>query len=85
MAFCCGVQAIQSIDDGGHGGIKSEGSSGSLDVIVDGLRHTDDRNAHLIKLQAGGEAAIAADDNECADFQMTQRALGFLHDFERHL
>ena len=67
-----GVEAVERIDHGGDGAVEAEGEGGGAEVVVDGFRHADDRPAFPIELQAGGERAVAADDDEGADFQLAR-------------
>ena len=78
------MQAVEAVDDGFHGAVETESHGGGAEIIVDGLGHTDDGPAFAVKLQAGGERAIAADDHQCVDAKLVHRAFGFGDDFRRH-
>lgn len=76
-----GVESVKAIDNRADGAIKAESHGRGLQVIVDGFRDTDDGPAELEQLQARGERAIAADDNEGADAHLFHGAFGLADDF----
>ena len=63
------MQAIDRL--GGHGdrGVEAEGVVGRGQIVVDGLRHGDDRNAHVAQPLSDAESAVAADGDEAVDLQ----------------
>ena len=58
-------------------GIESEGAIGSDDVVVNRLRHTDDRHPELMKLIGDRQGSVAADHHHRIQVQS-------LESFEAH-
>ena len=79
-----GMQTVEAVDHGFHGAVETESHGGGAEIIVDGLGHADDGPAFAVKLQTGGERAIAAYDHQCGDAELVDRAFGFGDDFRRH-
>ncbi len=80
-----GVQAIERIHHGGHGGIKTERHRGRGKIVVDRLRHADAVDAGLLQLQRRRHGAVAADDDERFHPQILQALLRGRDDLGRDL
>ena len=75
-----GVETVEGIGHAGHGAVEAEGHGGGFEIVVDGLRDADDRDAGFVELLRGGERAVAADADEHVDPQRGEGALGLLED-----
>ena len=75
MRFGGAVQPVDGV--GGHHqcGVVAESHVGAVDVVVDGLGHTDDRNVFLGQPVRGRQRAFAADRDEDVDTVVIQRLL----------
>ena len=80
MAVGGGVEAVEGIDHGADGGIESEGHGGGREVVIDRFGDANHGEAIAHELHAGGERAIATDDDEGADFEELQSGLGLVDD-----
>ena len=75
VGFRRGVQPVNGVGGNGHGGIKTEGVVGSVDVIVNGLGNTNDGHAVISEPLRAFECAFAANGDECVDSGIVQ--IGF--------
>ena len=64
VGLCRGVQTVDGVRRNGNRGIETEGVVGGVDVVVNGLRNTDDRDAIVRKELRALERAFTADGNE---------------------
>ena len=64
MGLGGGVQTIDGVGGEADGGVEAEAAGGADDVVVDRLRHTDQRNALLVELVGDRQCAVAADADE---------------------
>ena len=80
-----GVQAIERVHHGGHGGIKTERHRGRGQVVVDRLRHADAVDAGLLQLQRRRHGTVTADDDERFHPQILQLLLRGRDDLRRDL
>src|SRR5690625_7529550 len=75
VGFGRGVQPVNGVGGNGHGGIKTEGVVGGVDVIVNGLGNTNDGHAVISEPLRAFECALAANSDECVDSGIFQ--IGF--------
>ena len=54
------------------GRIETEGNDGPIDIVVDGFRYANQRNALLVKLLSDGERAVSADDDKSIEFEFAE-------------
>ena len=85
VALAGGVEPVERVHHGGNRAVEAEGEGGGAEVVVDGFRHADDRPAFPIELQAGGQRAVATDDDERGDAELVHGLLGLGDDFRRDL
>ena len=64
------VEAVHGLGRHGHRGLKAERVVGGLEVIVDGLRHGDHRDAEVAEALGDLERAVAADGNDAVDAEL---------------
>ena len=64
VALRRGMQPVERLGRGAHRGVEPEAPLGPADVVVDRLRHADDRHALAPELMRDLEAAVAADGNQ---------------------
>ncbi len=64
MARGGGAEAVEGIHHAMDGRIETEGPGGRGEIVVDGLRDPDDRQAVFKKLLGGRESIVAADTDE---------------------
>ncbi len=64
VRFRRGVQAVDRIRSERHRGVEAEAAGCAPDVVVDGLRHTDDGNALQIELVRNRQRAVTADHHQ---------------------
>src|SRR5689334_24230733 len=69
------VQAIERVGRTVDGAIEPECKRRRQEVVVDRLRHADDRNPKLMKLLGDRERAVTADANEAVEAQLVDRRL----------
>ncbi|EGJ74632.1 putative 6-phosphofructokinase [Streptomyces sp. Tu6071] len=62
-----GLEAVDRLGRDADGGVEAEGAVGRGDVVVDRLRHADDRHPALGEHPRGGQGALAADRDEDVD------------------
>ena len=62
-----GVQPVDGLGGDLHGGVKAERDLGGGEVVVDGLRHPDDRNALVRQFVGHAEGVLAADGHQGVD------------------
>ena len=67
-----GVQPIDGVGCEVHRGVEPEAADSADDVVVDGFRHADDRNALLRQLVRDGQRAVAADDDERVEAELVK-------------
>ena len=58
------VQAIDRVGREADRGVEAEAAGRPVDVVVDRLRHADERDALLVELVGDGQRAVAADADE---------------------
>jgi hypothetical protein len=58
------VQAVDGVGGKAHRGVEAEAARRADDVVVDRLRHADERDAHLVELVRDGQRTVAADADE---------------------
>ena len=68
-----GVQAVDRVGDDLHSGVEAERDVGAAEVVVDRLRHPDDRDALFVQQQRHAERVLAADRDQRADAAALQR------------
>ena len=74
MALRSGVQAVDGVGGDLYGGREPERHVGADDVVVDRLRHSDDRQTEVVVQLAGdGQRTVATDDDEAIDAHVTKR------------
>ncbi len=61
VGVACGAKAVHRVCCNTYGGVKTEGEVGSIEVIVDCLRHANDRDARVGEFLPTGKASFAAD------------------------
>ena len=83
VTFSGGVEAVEGIDNGADGAVEAEGEGGGAEVIIDGFWHANDGPAFPVELEAGGERAVAADDDESGDAEFVHGFFGLGDDFGR--
>ena len=64
MRFGGRVQPIDRVGRERDRGVEPEAVGGADDVVVDRLRHADDRDAQLAELVGDRQRAVAADDDQ---------------------
>ena len=64
VALGGGVEPVQGVGRDLHGGLEPEGHLGSSDVVVDGLRHTDHRDAVVVEVVHHAHGALPADGHD---------------------
>ena len=70
------VQAVDRIGGDLHGGVEAERQVGTDDVVVDRLRHADDRQAELgVQVARDAQAPVATDDDQAVEPEVGERAL----------
>ena len=68
------AQLVDHLHGGVHGGVVADGVVGAGDVVVDGAGQADHRDAAVGQLAGAAVGAVAADDHQRVDAQLT--ALG---------
>ena len=66
------VQPVDRLGGDGQRGVVTERHIGAVDVVVDGLRHTDDGHVLLGEPVRGRQCALAADRDENVDAVVVQ-------------
>ncbi len=61
------VQAVDRVGDDLHGRLEAERHVGAAEVVVDRLRHADDRHAVAVQAQRDAERVLAADRDQRVD------------------
>ena len=61
------MQPVDGVGGDLHGGVEAEGDLGGGEVVVDRLRHADDRDALAVELVGDAEGVLAADRDERVD------------------
>src|ERR1044072_7901029 len=74
------VQTVERLGGDVERGHEAEGQLGGGEVVVDGLRHTDDREAPAVELARDGERALAADGDEGVDAKSREIVEGLFVD-----
>ena len=72
MRFGRRVQPIDRVGREADGGVEAETARRADDVVVDGLRHADERNAFLVELVRDGQRAVAADAHERVELHLAE-------------
>ena len=71
VAFSRGVQSIDCIGRDLHRGVEAERDVGSDDVVVDGLRHSDDRQTSLcMQPRPNGQRSVATDHDQRTEIEV---------------
>src|ERR1041385_5175044 len=73
MAFGGRVDLVDRVRRRGNGGVEPERRHGPADVVVDGLRHANDRQSLLQQRVRDPERAVAADRNERVEAVRAER------------
>ena len=74
VALGRGVEPVDRVRGDLHGGVETECHVGADDVVVDGLRHTDDRQRKFgVQLVRDGERAVPADHDERVEAHLVER------------
>jgi hypothetical protein len=68
-----GVEPVERVGGARDRGIEAEREGGGTQVVVDRLRHAHHRQAVLEQLLGDGERPVAADADEPADGELTDR------------
>ena len=63
------AQTVDHLHCGVHGGVKADGIFTARNIIVNGTRNTDARDARVGQIARAAEGAVAADDNDAVDAQ----------------
>ena len=75
-----GVESIDRIGGDLDSGVEPERDLGALDVVVDRLRHADDRQSALgVQLAGEAQRPVATDDDQRPDAHVGQRRLHLVH------
>ena len=77
VGFGGGVEPVDCIDRDLHGGVKAEGDLGAGEVVVDRLRHADDRHP-TEQLLRHAQGILAADRDQGVDAEPRDRRLHLL-------
>src|ERR1017187_4908525 len=64
VAHGCGVDLVEALGGGVHGGVEAEGAFATLEVIVDGLWHADAVDAALHQVCGSGHGAVTTDAHQ---------------------
>src|ERR1700726_3212099 len=85
-SFVAGSSRMQTVQRVGHTtdrGVKADRHGGCFQIIVDRFRHADDWKSLLVKLERGGERAVAAHYDEPVDTEFRQGRPGAFDDLFR--
>ena len=74
-----GVQPVDGLRGDLHGGVKAERDLGGGQVVVDRLRHPDDRHALVRQLAGDAEGVLAPDGHQGVDALGAQRVERLRH------
>ena len=66
------ANAVDGFAGGVDGGVEADGIIGIGQVVVDGTRHADCRNAQLVQIQRSFVGAVSADAHQALDAQSPQ-------------
>ena len=66
------VQTVDRVGGERHRGVEAEAVGGADDVVVDRLRHADDRDAPGAEPVSDGQRAIAADDDQRVELHLVE-------------
>lgn len=55
-----GVNLVDRVSRGGHGGVEAESDVGGAEIVVDGLRNCNDLHALMEKFESDFPPAVAA-------------------------
>ncbi len=73
-----GVQPVDRLHGDVDGGVEAEGVVGGTEVVVDGLRHSDDVDAEVVQLGGDAEGVLAADRDQRVDPELGEVRLDLL-------
>ena len=85
VRFGRGVQPIDRLGGDGDGGVEAERRLRARQVVVDRLRHADDRHALLEEPARDAERAVAADRDQRVDADLAEPAHDLVGDVDGHL
>ena len=66
-----GMETIQRIRHARDGGIEAECHRRRLQIVVDGLGHTNHRETRAVELKRRAHGAITADCNDCGEIEVS--------------
>ena len=80
------VQPVDRVPHDVHGGVEAERVVGALEVVVDRLRHPDDRHPHLVQLAGRRQRPVSAHGDEGVEavaLEVVEELLPVFHHAQR--
>src|SRR5699024_4782926 len=75
VGFRSGVQTVDGLGGHGDGGVEAEGVIHAIDVVVDGLRDPDDRDAVIMQELRAPQGTITTDRDQRVDLMLREVGL----------
>src|SRR5262249_45203808 len=72
MALCRRVQFVERIAGGVDVGVECDCVNCAADIVVDGFRDTDERNAFLVQLLCDAERPVTPDHDQRVEAQLSE-------------